>query len=96
MQSDHGLATSVVGQFDPGHQPLCLAEALMPGHPSLGLPELFFARDLPGFGKGCPARRSPCPKQCGRPNLEGHDVKASTVTKRWDRTNWQLLSGGCI
>ena len=28
----------------------------MPGQPSLGLPELFFARDLPGFGKGCPAR----------------------------------------
>ena len=23
----------------------------MPGQPSLGLPELFFARDLPGFGK---------------------------------------------
>ena len=49
MQSDHGLATSVVGRFDPGHQPLCLAEALMPGQPSLGLPELFSARDLPGF-----------------------------------------------
>ena len=27
----------------------------MPGQPSLGLPELFFARDLPGFGKSCPA-----------------------------------------
>ena len=51
MQSHHGLATSVVGWFDPEHQPLSLAEALMPGQPSLGLPELFFARDLPGFGK---------------------------------------------
>ena len=68
----------------------------MPGQPSLGLPELFFARDLPGFGKGCAARRSPCPKQCGRPNLEGHDVKASTVTKPGDRANWQWLPSGCI
>ena len=72
------------------------------GQPSLGLPELFFARDLPGFGKSCPARfvlgneRSPCPSQCGAPNLEGLDVKASTVTKPRDRANWQWLSGGCI
>ena len=68
----------------------------MPGQPSLGLPELFFARDVPGFVKGCPARRSPCRKQCDRPNLEGHDVKASTVRKRRDRANWQWLPGGCI
>ena len=102
MQSDHGLATSVVGRFDPGHQSLCLAEALMPGQPSLGLPELFFARDLPGFGKSCPARfalghgRSPRPSQCGGPNLEGLDVKACTVTKPRDRAYWQWLPGGSI
>ena len=74
----------------------------MPGQPSLGLPELFFARDLPGFGKSCPARfalrngRSPCPSQCGAPNMEGLDVKASAVTKPRDRANWQWLSGGCM
>ena len=68
----------------------------MPGQPSLGLPEFFFPTDLPGFGKGCPARRSPCPKQCGRPNLEGHDVKSCTVTKPGDRANRQLLPCGCI
>ena len=65
----------------------------MPGQPSLGLPELFFARDLAGFGKSCPARfalghgRSPRPSQCGGPNLEGLDVKACTVTKPRDRAN---------
>ena len=57
---------------------------------------------LPEFGKSCPARfalghgRSPCPSQCGGPNLEGLDVKASTVTKHRDRANWQWLPGGCI
>ena len=67
-----------------------------------GLPEHFFARNLRGFRKSFPARfalkhgRSPCPSQCGGPNLEGHDVKASTVTKPRDRANWQLLPGGCI
>ena len=102
MQSDHGLATSVVGRFNPGHQPLCLAEALIPGQPSLGLSELFFPRDLPGFGKSCPVRfalgdgRSPCPSQCGAPILEGLDVKASTVTNPRERANWQCLPGGCI
>ena len=65
----------------------------MPGQPSLGLPELCFARDLPGFGKSCPARfalgdgRSPCLSQCGAQNLEGLDVKACTVTKPRDRAN---------
>ena len=74
----------------------------MPGQPSLGLPELFFARNLPGFRKSFPARfalkhgRSPCPSQCGGPNLEGHDVKASTVTKPRERANWQWLPGGCV
>ena len=74
----------------------------MPGQPSLGLLELFFARDLPGFCKSCPARfalgngRSPCRSQCGAPNLEGLDVKASAVTKSRERANWQWLSGGCI
>ena len=83
------------GPVRPGHQSLCLAEALMPGQPSLGLPELFFARNLPGFRKSFPARfalkhrRSPCPSQCGGPNLEGHDVKASSVTKPTERAYWQ-------
>ena len=74
----------------------------MPGQPSLGLLELCFARDLPGFGKSCPARfalgdgRSPCPRQCGAPNLEGLYVKARPVTKPRERANWQWLPGGCI
>ena len=74
----------------------------MPGQPSFGLLELFFARNLPGFRKSCPARfalkhgRSPCPSQCGGPNLEGHDVKASPVKKPRERANWQWIPGGCI
>ena len=36
IQSEHGLVTSFVARFDPGHHAPCLAEGMLPGHLPLG------------------------------------------------------------